>query len=83
MSGFLVIGLLGALGANAIEPSAAAAQSENPSCHMMTRVVAVWPHGPWKSLQSPRYERRAYLACNQDKGTMSVRHKARLKIGSQ
>lgn len=62
----MILGLLGALSANAAQPSTPAATSDSPSCHQETRRVAVWPRGghPGKDMRPVRFETRTYTVCD-------------------
>ena len=69
IAGLLASSLLGTLPTNANETTPAAPEAEIPSCHMEVRRVPVWPHGPRArgALQTPRYETRTHLVCDDEK----------------
>lgn len=69
ITGLLALGLLGTLSANAAEGVTPSSQGDSPICQQEIRRVAVWPHGPDKGLQVPRYESRTLTACHHDKVT--------------
>jgi hypothetical protein len=74
IAGLLAAGLFSTFSASAVE-STSAAKPASPTCHQETRRVAVWPHGPWKGLQVPRYESRMRFVCDHDK-TLSKSERA-------
>jgi hypothetical protein len=57
------------------EPTAKndAETSESQSCHMKTRRIVIWPHGPRRGLREmPRFETRTDFVCDRER-TMKKR----------
>jgi hypothetical protein len=67
VAGLLALGLFGTLSVNAAEGPTDTSKTTSPSCHQETRRVAVWPHGPGKGLQMPRYETRTLVVCDHER----------------
>ena len=73
LAGLLTLGLFGTSSVNAVE--APKANAESASCHMEARPIALWRHGPWKGMETPRYVTRTRLVCDRN-DTKLVRSKS-------
>jgi hypothetical protein len=64
LAGLLTLGLCGTSSADAVEVPKPYA--ENPTCHMEARRIALWRHGPWKGMETPRYVIRSRFVCDRN-----------------